>query len=226
MDRPGRRPIPVTKQDIERAIRHTKSNQGAARYLGISWETYRKAASRYTHEDGTTYFDAHKNKSGKGIPKLSARKTREHDLIDLLEGRASIQFTSVKRLKERLIDEGFIPECCNQCGYEKRRLMDEKIPLILSFKNGNKKDWKLDNLELLCYNCYFIYVGDLFKQAQLDALELQEITKPVEVPALDIPPQHEELIHKHMNNKPKPEDDENADDYGNDLISFVKMKRK
>jgi hypothetical protein len=29
--------------------------------------------------------------------------------------------------------------------------------------NGNKKDLRLENLEVLCYNCYFVNVGNLGK---------------------------------------------------------------
>ena len=73
----GRRPIPISRADIERAMAHTKSNNGAAKYLGISLWTYSRAASRYTNEEGVTLFKSHANKSGKGIPKLTSRKNGE-----------------------------------------------------------------------------------------------------------------------------------------------------
>jgi len=41
----------------------------------------------------------------------------------------------------------------------------------LNFKDNNKKNYQLDNLELLCYNCYFIYVGDIFSPEQLDQVQ-------------------------------------------------------
>lgn len=230
----GRRPIPFTRQDIERAVAHTKSNKGAARYLGISLKTYKTAASRFTNEEGKTLYEAHNNKYGKGIPKLTARKNGEPMLMDILEGRVSSQFFSLKRIKERLIEEGYIEHCCNRCGFKEARALDEQIPLILSFRNGNKKDWRLENLEFLCYNCYFINVGDVFEKDQIRALEVHTHLLSKKVTQLELPPQHEALIEKQLdfNNKVNPGEEntitdiEKPYDYADDLISFAHMKRR
>ena len=153
--------------------------------------------------------------------------------MDILEGRVTAQYTSLKRVKERLIEEGFIEECCGECGYKERRIMDEKIPLILSFLDNNKKNWRLDNLKFLCYNCYYLYVGDIFEKAQLDVLENPQKVLAKKTTQLDLPPQHEDLIDRHLdlNNKRIREKDEviyqeKPDDYGADLISFVSRKTK
>lgn len=231
----GRKPIPITRKDIERAQTHTKSNKGAARYMGISFDVYRTAAKKYFKEDGvTTLYDAHKNRSGKGIPKLTSRKNGEHLLMDILEGRVTSQFFSLTRIKERLIEEGYMEYCCNRCGYKETRALDEKIPLILSFKNNNKKDWRLENIEFLCYNCYFINIGDVFSKDQLAALEVYHLGgHKKKITQMDLPPQHAEAIVKltNLDNKQTMYQDVTPDqekplDYGDDLISFVHMKRK
>lgn len=228
----GRKAMPISRQDIERAQQHTKSNNQAAKYLGIGMDTYRKAASRYLNDAGVTLFDAHKNKYGKGIPKLVSRKSGEPLLMDILEGRVTSQFFSLKRIKERLIEEGYIEHCCNRCGYKESRAMDEKIPLILSFVNSNKKDWRLENLEFLCYNCYFINVGNIFDQAQLNALEIYHTGNHKKITQMELPPQHEDYIEKvaNINNTYTKDIDVMPDqdkpmDYADDLISFAKMKR-
>ena len=228
----GRKSLPMSRQDVERAIKHTKSNRGAARYLGISIETWRTAAKRYVDENGVTLHAAHNNMAGKGMPKLTARKNGEPVLMDILEGRVISTFFSLKRIKERLIEEGYLEYCCNRCGYKEPRPMDEKIPLILSFLNNNKKDWRLENLEFLCYNCYFLHVGDVFDKAQLSALEIYSHRLSKKITQFDLPPQHEAVIEKQMdfNNKHAGEmdvipDTDKPDDYGDDLISFIKMKR-
>ena len=56
--------------------------------------------------------------------------------------------------------EGYLEEKCAMCGFEERRVLDYKMPLLLHFKDGNKKNYKLDNIELLYYNHYFLNVGD------------------------------------------------------------------
>jgi hypothetical protein len=48
---------------------------------------------------------------------------------------------------------------------------DYKIPLILHFKDKNKQHYRLENMEMLCYNCYFLMVGDVFNNKQIEGLE-------------------------------------------------------
>jgi len=51
------------------------------------------------------------------------------------------------------------------------RITDFKLPLVLNFKDGNKKNYNLLNIELICYNCYFLLVSDLFTEKQILHLE-------------------------------------------------------
>jgi len=227
----GRIYKPISREDVERAIKYSKSAKGAARYLGVSVETWHKNASRYTDEaTGKTLSELHKNKSGKGIPKLVARKDREDYLMDILEGRVPSQYVSIKRVKERVIEEGYLEHCCNSCGFDESRPLDEKKPLILNFLNGNKKDWRLENLELLCFNCYFINVANIFTEEQMEALENYQVSSRKRIEVFDLPPQHAEAIEKtaNINNTYVSEMDsplDKPDDYGNDLIAFQKRKK-
>jgi hypothetical protein len=41
----------------------------------------------------------------------------------------------------------------------------------MHFKDGEKKNYKLDNVELLCYNCYFLQVGNIFSDKQIQGME-------------------------------------------------------
>ena len=41
----------------------------------------------------------------------------------------------------------------------------------MHFKDGNKKNYRAENLELLCYNCFFLRVGDVFENKQIQGLE-------------------------------------------------------
>ena len=45
------------------------------------------------------------------------------------------------------------------------------MPLLLNFKDKNKKNYRLDNIELLCYNHYFLFVGDIFSEKQIENIE-------------------------------------------------------
>ena len=42
---------------------------------------------------------------------------------------------------------------------------------VQNYKDKNDKNWQLDNLELLCYNCYFLNVGDVFTNKQIKSIE-------------------------------------------------------
>jgi hypothetical protein len=164
-------PKPLLKSDIERAMAMTKSNRAAARYLHCSYIHYKKWAKNFTDDNGITLFDKHKNQSGKGISKFLSNKGKEPALKDIIEGRVSIDSYTPEKLKNRLIQESYLQECCNKCQFQERRVSDYKVPLILNFKDGNKKNWTIENLELLCYNHYFLYVGNIFTNKQIQHIE-------------------------------------------------------
>jgi len=166
---------PLLKSDIERAMAMTKSNRAAARYLHCSYIHYKKWAKNYKTDDNDpnslTLFEQHKNQSGKGIAKFLSNKGKEPALMDVIEGRVPIDSYTPEKLKNRLIQESYLQECCVKCQFAERRVIDYKVPLILNFKDGNKKNWSLNNLELLCYNHYFLYVGNVFTNKQIQHIE-------------------------------------------------------
>ena len=51
-------------------------------------------------------------------------------------------------------------EKCN-CWFRRKRLTDGKVPLVLDFKDGDRKNHKYDNLRMLCFNCSFLLNGNL-----------------------------------------------------------------
>jgi hypothetical protein len=162
----------LTKEQIVVAQSKTLSNRAAARYLGMDLVTYRKYAKLYKDEaTGKTLYELHKNISGKGIPKFIVNEKKKPNLLDILEGRIPHYHFKPKKIKARVIEEGLLPECCNRCKFAERRVTDYRMPLILHHKDGNNRNFRLDNLELLCYNCSFLYVGSAISEQQVDLLE-------------------------------------------------------
>jgi hypothetical protein len=47
----------------------------------------------------------------------------------------------------------------------------------MNFKDGNKCNYLIDNVELLCYNCYFLYVGEVLTPDQIRDVETNQTTK-------------------------------------------------
>jgi len=166
----GRTPKPITKEQLLAAMKMTKSNMACARYLGISYMHYSRYAKSYIDDEtGKTLFALHKNQSGKGIRKHLGGK--DPDLKALMDGELYVKSYNLNRYKDRLIQEGYIEECCSSCGFKEQRVQDYKTPLLVHFKDKNKQNWKVENIELLCYNCYFLYIGDVFNEKQVKNIE-------------------------------------------------------
>jgi hypothetical protein len=173
-------PKPLSKEDILRAMRHTRSNRAAARYLGCSYQHYKPYAKLFNDEEtGLTLFEAHLNQSGKGIPKFLPNRRKEPNVKDIVETGMGWESFSPDKIKTRIITEGYVVEECNMCGFNERRITDYKIPLLMNFKDGNKCNYKLDNLELHCYNCYFLYVADPLTQDQVRHIEDNTTVKAI-----------------------------------------------
>lgn len=215
----------IEKHIIERAMRETMSNLAAAKFLGLSYKTYKKYAKMYRNEDGITLFEAHKNQYAKGIPKFGKRRHDKASILDIMEGKVPKTFVSIKILKRQMIDQGIMAEQCCRCGFKEQRVLDLKVPLILHFKDGDKKNWKLENVEFLCYNCYFLCVGEVFTNKQLSVMEDFTDVRPVKID-LDLPVKHEESIKDSIDleNKNIYIQERLPEDFGDDLIATFKKK--
>ena len=167
------KPKPLSKDQILRAMSQTLSNRAAARWMGVSYVHYKKWAKTYdaTEEGYENLFEQHLNQAGKGIPKYLRANGPEPALKDIVEGRVDVSSFSPDKLKYRLVTEGYLLEECSQCGFHERRVLDYKIPLLLHFKDNNKKNYRKENIEFLCYNCYFLTIGDIFSEKQVQNIE-------------------------------------------------------
>lgn len=162
----------LKKEDIQRAMKMTRSNRAASRYLHVSFTHYKKYAKMYKDEEsGSTLYELHKNQAGKGIPKFLSNGGKEPPIMDLIEGRVPVEHFDPQKIKQRLIFEALIEEKCAYCGFSERRVLDTKVPLVLNHKDGNKKNWNLDNLEFLCYNHAFLYATSPITDKQVEAME-------------------------------------------------------
>jgi hypothetical protein len=133
----------------------SKSEAQAAQRLGVSFMTYRKYAKMYG------IYGRVKNKAGIGIDKsIKNEDTGKYPLNKILEGK--FPDYSSNRLKERLLRSRRIEAKCNRCDFSGNRKCDAQHPILLNYIDNNDKNKKRENIELLCYNCYFIYVNNPF----------------------------------------------------------------
>lgn len=166
---------PLSKEVIVNAMDKTKSVRGAARYLNCSYQHLKKWMKLYKDEaSGKTLFELHKNQSGKGVPKFLSHAPfgrKEPAILDIINGVLDPSNFNPEKIKYRMIEGGYLKEECYRCGFNERRVLDYKIPLLMHFKNGNKQNYTLENVEMLCYNCYYLSVGDLYTGKQIEAIE-------------------------------------------------------
>lgn len=147
----------LTEKEIRYAMRSTNSNREAAAFLHINPLTYKKYASMYFDPDsGKNLYQLHKNQGANFSTKPSVQLATLESIFNGLHPKYP-----VKKLHARLISEGAMEERCHICGFDERRISDYSVPLVLTWKNGNKKDHSRDNLEMVCYNCYHLNYGDM-----------------------------------------------------------------
>lgn len=162
----------LTEQQIREAMANSRSNKEAARWLGITDITYKKYAKSYIDETtGKTLFQLHMNQSGKGMPKNWIGGKWKKSLDEMLVENQPINSKRIVRLKELLMIDGRLGYQCSACKYGEKRLTDMKAPLLLNFKNNIKSDWRIENLQWLCYNCHFLFVGDIFSNKMIQKVE-------------------------------------------------------
>lgn len=87
---------------------------------------------------------------------LYARKTES-----LLKRDAKRSSYSKAVIKKRLIDEGLMEERCAHCGTGPEWI-GRPMELALHCKNLDYSDMRLDNLEIVCWNCRFVLTYELF----------------------------------------------------------------
>lgn len=172
-----------SKADLLRAMRFTKSVKAAARYLGCSYQHIKPYFKMYRLDDSDitspTLFETHKNQQGKGIPKYLPNRRKEPNVKNIVETGTGWESFSENKIKARLIAEGYIKDECYRCGFNEKRVTDYKTPLLLNFKDGNKVNYLLYNLELTCYNCYFLFVADPMTSSQIRDIESNQQVKIV-----------------------------------------------
>ena len=167
---------PLSKDMILAAMAKTKSNMSAARYLHVSYQHYKRYAKNYdaTEPGYDSLFYQHKNQSGKGIPKFLRGPKKMPHMLEIIEGRIAASSFNPDKLKYALIEQGYLSEECTVCSFKERRVLDYKMPLLLHFQDNNSNNYSLDNVQLLCYNHYFLTVGDIFNDKDVKQIESKQ----------------------------------------------------
>lgn len=143
---------PILESQIKAAQAKARSAFEAARILGISYNTYKKYARLYG------ILEDLKNPYGYGIERKVKIRNKKFHIEDLINGK-HLRYP-LHKFKNKLFDSGYVPKVCSSCGFSEERLTDGRMPLLIDFLDGNLNNRKLDNIRPLCYNCFFLLVGD------------------------------------------------------------------
>jgi hypothetical protein len=158
---------PISKDQLKWALKNSKSAAQAARLLDVSYNTFRKYAMKFD------MLDPFLNQAGVGITKHYNLHSGRHNLDDILLGKHPSYDTY--KLQQRLIRTSYIPEECGICEFNEQRITDKKVPLKIDFVDGNTTNHLKGNIRLLCYNCWFLNVGNLSgRKAESAILKEQE----------------------------------------------------
>ena len=138
---------PIPKGKIEWAINSTQSIRAAAQFLGVAYNTFKKYAKKYD------LFEQNKNQAGVGVT-TKGNTGWGLKIQDIFDGKHP-NYPHWK-LQERVIRDGYVKQECSNCGYSEYRDKDLRGPFLICFFDGDSSNHRLDNLHLLCYNCFFI----------------------------------------------------------------------
>ena len=139
-------PKNLSKDRMVWAINETTSMRQASVLLGVAYNTFKKYAKLY--ELWKPNMEGPRAKAG--LP----RGFKPVEIADILSGKNPDYSTA--KLQYRLVREGYLEECCSNCGYDEYRPADMTKPLQLDYLDDDSTNKEFSNLRLLCYNCYYL----------------------------------------------------------------------
>jgi len=159
----------LSESEIRYAMKHSVSTSDAARFLRVSHSTFKKYAEMYfDHESGLNLYQLLKKTKKRRVQYRSHLKVPASEILE----NKHPTFPA-KKIKERLIEDGIFEEKCHICGFHEQRITDLQVGILLVFKDGNRKNHLKENLEFVCWNCYFLYYGDVREVRYMDIDEIE-----------------------------------------------------
>lgn len=144
--RRGRGFRPLLRSEIEDAIKVSPFCSDQARYLGVCARTLKT----YALPLGLWNPQPHH----RGCKKPWGPEKGKYPLSKILSGEMNdCSYVTDWLVKAKVFKAKTFPEECVICGYKKKHLVNGQVPLLLDHIDGNGRNFKQDNLRLLCWNC-------------------------------------------------------------------------
>ena len=136
-----------TKEEFEKALMHSRSIAGMCRALNLkpcggNYRLMHNAIEKYDLD--TSHFTGQGWNVG-----LKYRPVKVKSMSDILVKNSAYQSY---KLRKRIIKEGIKQHVCDNCGL--LEWQGVPIPLELHHINGDNRDNRLENIQLLCPNCH------------------------------------------------------------------------
>lgn len=150
----------LSESAIRFAINNSINNSDAAEFLNVSYNTYKKyALMYYDTKEKKNLYDLHKT----GLRKNNRSKWNKGKKVNqIITGAFIPKNLNDYKYRDLLIREGFFLDRCNRCGFDDRRRGDYRVPLLLKYRDGDKTNKQLSNVELICLNCNFLLGNNIF----------------------------------------------------------------
>jgi hypothetical protein len=142
---PTNKGLQISKNRIQWSIHNTESMTQAARLLGVSYNTFKKYAKQY---------DIFKVAPHSGPNKGPLHFNWNERANAILEGKHPNY--PIQKLQWLMLKEGKLVDVCYECNHQKKRVRDNKSPLLIDFLDKDHHNHQIDNMRMLCYNCYFL----------------------------------------------------------------------
>lgn len=142
------KPRKWTKTDLEKAARQSRSIRQVLGFLGLA-----EAGGNYAQIKKYLVFYGIDVSSFKGRAWNKGLKTGNFKTISLEKILVENSNFQSFKLKKRLFSEGLKQPVCEECGWN-IKTMEGRLPLELHHLNGNSKDNRMENLQILCPNCH------------------------------------------------------------------------
>ena len=133
---------PLLESEIRIVQDNSNSAAEVARTLNVSYNTYKKYAKLYG------IFERCKCVDASGMTKVSNPYKGKYPLEEILMGMHPSY--PPHRLRKKLIASQLKQEICEVCGYSEKRITDGKVAILLAFKDGDRSNHVLENLEIVC----------------------------------------------------------------------------
>lgn len=132
----------VNQEEFIKICQESETMAIAARKLNMHFNTFKRYAVKFG-----CYNTNQSHKGVKTGPRVDRIPTE-----DILKGLYPDYQTY--KLKKRLIREGYLKDECCRCGWHQKPAGAEFTPCELHHKDGNCRNHRLSNLELICPNCH------------------------------------------------------------------------